>query len=167
VPWILCSFFVDQFLGLGFDPTLNMDSVMMSPSLRSEGNDEEVLGLTSLSLGPANNPSSNLFSSLSSPNQFLGSTTWGGGSLPASAGASMGLDWNSLLGTDENEAKSPSQNAADSSAPQKSTSNSFLSLSPLASNNDGKSTWSADAFGGQLGSLRSSLLGGFDKIEKD
>ncbi len=137
---------------------------MMSPSLRSEVNDEEPLELNSLSLGPANKSSANPFSALSSPNQFLGSSTWGGGSLNANA-ASLGLDWNNLLGTKKNESKS-SENPCGSAAAKKISSNTFLSLSPLPSNTDGKSTWGSGTFGGQLGSLRSSVLRGFDSVEK-
>lgn len=159
------SILFNKFLGLGFDPTLNMDAVMMSPSLRSEVNDEEPLELNSLSLGPANKPSANPFSALSSPNQFLGSSTWGGGSLNANA-ASLGLDWNNLLGTKQSESKTSSENPCGSAAGKKISSSTFLSLSPLASNTDGKSTWGSGTFGGQLGSLRSSVLRGFDNVEK-
>mmetsp|Transcript_21829 Transcript_21829/g.31311 ORF Transcript_21829/g.31311 Transcript_21829/m.31311 type:complete len:971 (+) Transcript_21829:302-3214(+) len=125
------------FFGLGFDPTLDMDAVMMSPSLRSEVTDDEPLGLNSLSLGPTTKPSITPFSAISSPNQFLGSGTWGGGSLHANA-ASLGLDWNSLLGAAQSESKSSSEKAVSNAGMTKSSSNSFLSLSPLPSNADGK-----------------------------
>lgn len=138
---------------------------MMSPSLRSEVTDDEPLGLNSLSLGPTTKPSTNPFSAISSPNQFLGSGTWGGGSLHANA-ASLGLDWNSLLGAAQIESKSSSEKALSSAGMTKSSSNSFLSLSPLPSNADGKSTWGSGTFGGQLGSLRNSVLGGFDRVDQ-
>jgi len=152
------------FLGLGFDPTLNMDAVMMSPSLRSEVIDEDAVELSSLSLGPTSK-SANPFSALSSPNQFLGSSTWGGGSLNTNV-SSLGINWNNLLGTKQNESLSSSENQSSSAPVNKMSSTTFLSLSPLAPNPDGKTTWGSGAFGGQLESLRSSVLRGFDSLEK-
>jgi hypothetical protein len=141
-----------------------MDAVMMSPSLRSEVIDEDAVELSSLSLGPTSK-SANPFSALSSPNQFLGSSTWGGGSLNTNV-SSLGINWNNLLGTKQNESSSSSENHSSSAPVNKMSSTTFLSLSPLAPNPDGKTTWGSGAFGGQLESLRSSVLRGFDNMEK-
>lgn len=138
----------------------------MSPSLRSEVIDEDTVELSSLSLGPTSKSSANPFSALSSPNQFLGSSTWGGGSLKTNV-ASLGIDWNNILSSKQDDTLPSSENHTSSSAPLgKMTSATFLSLSPLAPNADGTTTWGSGAFGGQLESLRSSVLRGFDSMEK-
>eukprot|EP00591_Stephanopyxis_turris_P012611 CAMPEP_0195509106 /NCGR_PEP_ID=MMETSP0794_2-20130614/2126_1 /TAXON_ID=515487 /ORGANISM="Stephanopyxis turris, Strain CCMP 815" /LENGTH=1194 /DNA_ID=CAMNT_0040636239 /DNA_START=379 /DNA_END=3963 /DNA_ORIENTATION=- len=150
-----------SFVGLGFDPTENMDSVMMSPSLRSEADDEPV-GLTNLSLDEAGSPSiGNPFTSLSSPNRYLGTATWGGSSLhTTSPGASlgMGLGWN-LLGTANKAETTPSSQHTPNNVQQPAVA-SFLSLSPMSSSNqDGSNTWGRSAFGGGLGNLGGSTFG--------
>lgn len=137
-----------SFLGLGFDPTKNMDSVITSPISEKPTIDESNISTFSLvpplsSEGPLK---SNPFSPLGTPNRFLGSTTWGTvGSILSPENnvieqtAVGALDWNIF-----------SENSAESLAPSRnnnannSTAATFLGLSPLTKSG---STWGTGNYG--------------------
>jgi len=117
-----------SFEGLGFDPTENMDTVIMSPSVHVN-DDENILDFQSLTL---NHPDLNTHSSssggakdlkpfaLTSPSRILDASTWstagvpltrspgrigtaiGGGVVPTSSA----LNWN-LLGAESSSGETP------------------------------------------------------------
>lgn len=127
-----------NFDGLGFDPTENMDTVIMSPSILSEPADVEGIDLKSVSLNAAGSENLRPFAPLSSPSHFLDASTWAtGGSLSRPSGGigalgsvPMGsVNWN-LLSTERKDATLRNVHNA-SSNPTSATAASFLSLSPL------------------------------------
>jgi len=139
-----------SFTGLGFDPTENMATVIMSPAIQGE----DIVGdFADLSLDQDVNP----FSSVSSRgmSRFFGGSTWGSGALngtphcdhTSSPGLgeplsmSMGLNWNILESSPSNQ-KISSQTSNIAPA-------TFLSLSPLAANSD--DTWGSGGFSGLIG----------------
>lgn len=170
-----------SFLGLGFDPTQNMDTVMMSPALNHSDVDDDIInvGLPALSLGnPATTSTTphKPFSPLGTPSRFLvNNSTWsgpvtlggsGGTSITTipneSLGISMGLGWN-IFGsggsTLVNKSKIEGVNSGNSdgitksqSIPSLSAETSFLSLASQTVN-DSSSTWGTGAFGGALNGL--------------
>lgn len=125
-------------LGLGFDPTKNMDYVMMSPDEATE---------TSLPNLPR--PLSNPFAS----SHVLGSSTW-------SAAGSMGSlsDW-AYSRNDNKAGIDPTQNTSEEDV---INSTSFLSLGTLGNS---QSTWSTGGIGG--GFSRLGDFGGSNNIQGD
>lgn len=138
-----------SFEGLGFDPTENMDTFIMSPSIRSSADDDHILDFHSLTLNPdlnANVPANDLKPfALTSPSRLLDASTWSTAGLtgrsPARIGATIGgvqstsstaLNWNLL--PESTKSPPPSTNVT-------STAASFLSLSPLSSHRDGVINW--------------------------
>lgn len=151
-----------SFTGLGFDPTENMATVIMSPAIQGT----DIVGdFADLSLDQDVNP----FSSGSSRgmSRFFGGATWGSGALngtphcdrassPGLGGEplsmSMGLNWN-ILETSPSNQKISTQTS--NLAPA-----TFLSLSPLAGNSD--DTWGSGGFSGLIGGSP-----GNDRDDKD
>jgi len=117
-----------SFVGLGFDPTENMDSVMQSPSVKALKTHElDPVELAGLSLDGSNTSepaSRNLFA--------FGSSTWGGG-----AG---GTDWATLTGP------ASSQGVSNEGQDKAAGAASFLSLS--TGNPWGSPGLSSSGFGG-------------------
>uniref|UniRef100_A0A6U5LHW1 BAT2 N-terminal domain-containing protein n=1 Tax=Corethron hystrix TaxID=216773 RepID=A0A6U5LHW1_9STRA len=144
-----------SFMGLGFDPTENMATVIMSPAIHGT----EIGGdFANLSLDQDVNP----FSAGSSKgiSRFFGGSTWGSGALngtphhdrsssPGLGGEplsmSMGLNWN-ILETSPSNQKIAYQ-------PPGLAPATFLSLSPLGGNSE--DTWGSGGFGA-LGGLGGS-----------
>jgi len=143
-----------NFEGLGFDPTENMDTVIMSPSIVSEKADCDGVDLKSLTLNAIESENVNPFAPLTSPSHFLDPSTWvAGGSLPRPSGgmASLGavsvgsINWN-LLGTERKDCPSRRNSHNANSNPIAGTAASFLSLSPLSVTRDGVN-WGTGALG--------------------
>ncbi len=145
------------FLGLGFDPTENMDSVIMTPTTRGKSLDDNFndIDMSSLSLNSSTNlqksnvaTSHNPFGALNSTSsQFLGSSTWG---TTGTNGISSLSNWN-YLGNVSNH--SDSNNVSN---PKMEEPASFLSLSTLG--NKEHAPWSSGAFTNGLSGLSGSTL---------
>jgi len=120
-------------IGLGFDPTENMDAVIKSPSLHSTADNDDDRLLSSLSLGPtvAAPSSPTTFAPLGTPGRYL-SSTWS-------------TTTNGLSG---DIVSPPVFGAVNWSMTERATiapASTFLSLSPLT---DGQNTWSVGDLGG-------------------
>jgi hypothetical protein len=149
-----------SFLGLGFDPTENMDSVIMSPDHPNENNNSQFddIDMSALSLDATPVVVHNPFlgggiTTTTSTHQFLGSSTWG--TNPTSTGGISTLsNWDYLNAADTTTATSSSKDATtatSSSSPMKKPA-SFLSLSSLGKNNE-HATWSSGPFANGLTSI--------------
>lgn len=166
-----------SFEGLGFDPTENMDAVIMSPSVRS-ADDENMLDFQTLTLNSDSNVSSRSTNdlkpfALTSPSRLLDASTWSTAGVPLTRnpgriGAAIGggvptssaLNWN-LLGAESSSGETPPPHHLRSAQHTVGTSNSshpntrtnvpsaatFLSLSPMSSHHEGVVNW------GTLGGL--------------
>jgi len=150
-----------SYFGLGFDPTENMDSVMMSPSLRSNvaGANDDPLNLANLSLDATGvtetGNGSNPFGQLGTPSSFLGSSTWGAsGAGGVSIGGLANWDFNANSDSIPVSAEVPT----DENRQQSATATSFLSLNPLPPvSNEG--TWGTGGLVGGLSSLGRTPFG--------
>lgn len=154
------------FLGLGFDPTENMDAVMMSPAQGPSKSSEPAIDLTSLSLDtPASGvggesggvpKACNPFASLAAPttpSQFLGSSTWGTGrSLGGTPLGSLPLGNWDILGASSGVGVETSDKTPSGDGGEERKVASFLSLSSI-----GENTWGTGAIG--LTGLRGAPLG--------
>jgi len=146
-----------SILGLGFDPTENMDSVMMSPA-DEVGSTEDLgtINLTALTLNQATNTksaigtTSNPFGSLGATSSFLGSSTWGTGiSNSISMGSLSNWDY---LGNGKEISNASSTRVTENSKPV--AAKSFLSLASIGS----ESTWGSGGFVGGLTNLNGSNI---------
>jgi hypothetical protein len=137
------------FVGLGFDPTENMDSVMMSPSVKPEEmNGDSALHLESLSLhGGIHHKESNSLSNNPFGSALLGSSTWASHG-PLTGTSSMGslTNWG-ILGVSNGEAVPPSGESSGTAEKHAMSATSFLALSPLSVHPDSQ-TWGTNGLTG-------------------
>jgi len=148
-----------SYIGLGFDPTENMDSMMMSPSDDPTNMNGKISNIVNLSLEPSDsNPSTNPFAPIGTPTRFLGSSPWGtGGSLSRSPGTDPirslpigSLNW----GLDPS---SKDQSIGNLGKKQINSASTFLSLSALPVNQE-VDAWGSSRIGGGLTGLGGTKL---------
>lgn len=129
-----------SFIGLGFDPTENMDSVMRSPNLHSDVTKKfDPVDLAALSLDAGTESASrNIFA--------FGSPTWG------NSGAGRLSSWTGLGGGNKEAAfGSAADPDDDGNHKNGSGASSFLSLSTLSVNQE-SNTWGSAGLTGLGGS---------------
>lgn len=138
-------------IGLGFDPSENMDSVIDGSS-KKEPIDMAKFALEAASVGATK--AVNPFSPIGvTGSRFLGSTTWGGGASAANTslsdlGALSGWDF-TASSTDE---ATESGGLHGSNLQASKSSQSFISFPPLSDQNN---AWGSSAFDGGLSGFTS------------
>jgi len=139
-------------LGLGFDPSKNMDSLMMSPAIEGQ-HEEEDSDLADFDLKDSSlaRSTSNPFVA---PNGLLGASTWGTTGNSSTMGSLT--DWGDLLGSSTHSKANDVQHQLESSS-------SFLSLGSLGGS---QTTWgTGNGFTGGFNGIDGPGAGGFNGID--